>query len=145
MMHGELFWQDHAALGYAVLLHAHRALVGMSVMLFVLRAIGVAGHNAWPMKPVVRWSSVLIDTTLMVAGIALWVLLQHNPVHEPWLALKLLLLLVYIVLGSYGLKRGRTRAARISFSLLALLVVLQMVWIARTRNPMGLLGLLSSP
>jgi uncharacterized membrane protein SirB2 len=51
------------------------------------------------------------------------------------------LLLLYIVLGSFGLKRGGTRAARIGFSALALLVVLQMVAIARWRDPMGLLAL----
>lgn len=136
--------QEHTALWYIALLHVHRTLVGLSVLLFVARAAGVAGQKAWPMKPVVRWSSVLIDTTLMAAGIALWVLLQHNPVHEPWLALKLLWLLAYIVLGSYGLKRGRTRATRLVFSTLALLVVTHMFWIARTRDPMGLWGVLRS-
>jgi uncharacterized membrane protein SirB2 len=136
--------QDYAALLYPTLLHLHRTLVGLSVMLFVVRAIAVAGQSTWPMVPVVRWSSVLIDTLLMAAGIALWVLLQHNPVQEPWLALKLFLLLVYIVLGSYGLKRGRTRATRIGFSVLAFLVIAQMFWIARTRDPMGIWGVLRS-
>ena len=118
--------QGDTAFFYTALLHAHRTLVGVSVVLFIARAIGVAGQRAWPMTPVIRWSSVLIDTTLMAAGIALWVLMQHHPVHEPWLALKLFLLLVYIALGTYGLKRGRTRAIRMGFSVLALLVITQM-------------------
>jgi len=129
---------------YTALLHAHRTLVGMSVALFVARAIGVAGQTTWPMTPVVRWSSVLIDSLLMAAGIALWALMQHNPVHEPWLALKLFLLLVYIALGTYGLKRGRTRAIRMGFSVLALLVITQMFGIARTRDPFGILSVLRS-
>ena len=136
--------QEYAETAYPVLLFLHRTLVGLSVMLFVVRAIGVAGQSMWPMAPVVRWSSVFIDTLLMAAGIALWVLLQHNPVQEPWLALKLFLLLVYIVLGSYGLKRGRTRASRIGFSVLAFLVIAQMFWIARTRAPMGMGAVLRS-
>ena len=86
--------QGDTAFFYTALLHAHRTLVGVSVVLFIARAIGVAGQRAWPMTPVIRWSSVLIDTALMATGIALWVLMQHNPVHEPWLALKLFLLLV---------------------------------------------------
>ena len=136
--------QGDTAFFYTALLHAHRTLVGVSVVLFIARAIGVAGQRAWPMTPVIRWSSVLIDTTLMAAGIALWVLMQHNPVHEPWLALKLFLLLVYIALGTYGLKRGRTRAIRMGFSVLALLVITQMFWIARTRDPFGMLSVLRS-
>jgi len=136
--------QGDTAFFYTALLHAHRTLVGMSVVLFVARAIGVVGQRSWPMTPVVRWSSVLIDTMLMAAGIALWVLMQHNPVHEPWLALKLSLLLVYIVLGTYGLKRGRTRTIRMGFSVLALLVITQMFWIARTRDPFGMLSVLRS-
>ena len=63
---------------------------------------------------------------------------------EPWLALKLFLLLVYIALGTYGLKRGRTRAIRMGFSVLALLVITQMFWIARTRDPFGMLSVLRS-
>ena len=132
-------------MGYLALLHLHRALIGVSVALFIVRATGVACLHTWPMKPVLRWGSVLVDTALMSAGIALWVVMQHNPVHEPWLAWKLLWLLVYIVLGSYGLKRGTTRGARAGFSALAVLVVVQMFWIARTRNPLGLLALPFSP
>jgi uncharacterized membrane protein SirB2 len=137
--------EEHAALWYPALLHTHRTLVGLSVLLFTARALGVTLLQAWPMKATVRWGSVLIDTVLMAAGIALWVLLRHNPVQEPWLALKLALLLLYIVLGSYGLKRGTTRGARAIFSLLAFLVVLQMVAIARWRDPLGWLAWLVRP
>ena len=133
--------QAQIDLWYPVLLHGHRSLAGLSVLLFVSRAVGVACRHNWPMHAAPRWGSVLIDTALMAAGIALWVLMQHHPLREPWLGLKLVLLAVYIVLGSYGLKRGATRASRLGFSALAVLVVMQMVWMARTRNPLGLLAL----
>jgi uncharacterized membrane protein SirB2 len=123
----------------------HRALVGVSVLLFAARAAGVGLLQHWPMKTPVRWSSVLVDTALMSLGVALWLLMHHNPLHEPWLAGKLLLLLIYIVLGSYGLKRGTTRASRAGFSLLALLVVAQMYGMARWRDPWGLLNLVLRP
>lgn len=136
---------DHLAQWYPAWLHIHRALVGVSVLLFVARAAGVALLHAWAMQATARWGSVLVDTALMTAGVALWGLMHHNPLHEPWLAWKLVWLLIYVVLGSYGLKRGNTRAARACFSLLALLVVLQMVGIARWRDPWGLLTLLIRP
>ena len=133
--------EEHAVLWYPALLHLHRSLVGVSVLLFVVRAAGVAGQQSWPMRPALRWGSVLIDTALMAAGIGLWILLRHNPLREPWLGVKLLLLMLYIVLGSYGLKRGTTRAARLSFSVMALLVVAQMAAMARWRDPLGLVSL----
>jgi len=133
--------EEHAALWYSALLHLHRSLVGVSVLLFVVRAAGVAGQQSWPMRPALRWGSVLIDTALMAAGIALWILLQHNPLREPWLGVKLLLLMLYIVLGSYGLKRGSSRGARLGCSALALLVVAQMAAMARWRDPLGLVSL----
>ena len=130
---------------YPALLHLHRILVGMSVTLFVARAVGVACQHQWPQKLAPRWGSFLIDTLLMTAGVVLWWLMQHHPLREPWLGVKLVLLLVYIVFGSYGLKRGNTRTARVAFSMLAVLVVLQMFWIARTRHPLGLLTLWFRP
>ena len=38
----------------------------------------------------------------MAAGLSLWGLLQFNPVSDAWRRVKLILLLVCIVLGSYG-------------------------------------------
>jgi uncharacterized membrane protein SirB2 len=135
-----LTMEEHLARWYPALLHLHRTLVGLSVLFFAARATGVAARHIWPLQPAARWGSVLIDTVLMATGIALWVLMQHHPLREPWLGLKLVLLLVYIVLGSYGLKRGATRIARMGFSVLALLVAAHMIGVARTRSPLGWLA-----
>ena len=52
----------------------------------------------------------LVPRTVLFAmaaiGITLWVLLSWHPVQHPWLGTKLLLLLLYIVLGSLALKRA---------------------------------------
>lgn len=119
-------------------LHAHFSLVVLSVALFVARGTGVALQAAWPMRAHVRWASVLIDTALMTAGVTLWVIVPHNPLHEPWLATKLGWLLVYIALGSLALKRGRTQLSRLLWLGAALLVVTQMLCIALTRDPRGI-------
>ncbi|MBU3722255.1 MAG: hypothetical protein FGM19_05010 [Limnohabitans sp.] len=47
------------------------------------------------------------------------------------------LLVVYIVLGSFALKRGRTRMQRLLFFVAALVVALVMVGIALARHPAG--------
>lgn len=129
-----------AAWLYPGLLHVHIALVTLSIGLFAARGIGVGLLMSWPLTAVCRHVSVLIDTLLMSAGIGLWVLMSHNPIREPWLGVKLLLLLAYIVLGSYGLKRGSSRLARGVFTLAALACVLTMYSIATSRHPLGWLA-----
>ncbi|MDH4050325.1 MAG: SirB2 family protein [Rubrivivax sp.] len=51
---------------------------------------------------------------LLAAGAALWAALQPNPVQQAWLGTKLLLLIVYISLGTMALRRARTPASRLA-------------------------------
>lgn len=92
------------------------------------------------MQPLARWASVGIDTALLSAGAGLWVVAHHNPVHEPWLALKLLLVVIYIVLGSLALKRAPTLAAKRWFFVVAILVILFVVSVALKRHVWGIFG-----
>ncbi len=92
---------------YPLLKSAHMALVGASVLLFVLRGVATLADARWPMNPGVRWTSVAIDTALLLAGVSLWGLLGTPLTGQAWLGVKLLLLPVYVVLGSY---RAQARA-----------------------------------
>jgi uncharacterized membrane protein SirB2 len=91
----------------------------------------------WPMRTLARRLSVFIDVWLLLAGGALWWLMQHHPVHNAWLGVKLLLLLVYVVLGSLALKRARTRRAKALCFAAALACVAFMASIAVHRHPLG--------
>lgn len=120
---------------YPALLHLHRTCVTLSVALFIARGVGVALLQAWPMQASWRYLSVAIDVPLLLAGASLWILLGYHPLQQTWLGVKLVLLVVYIVLGSFALKRGRTRGQRLAFFIAALAVVLSMAGIALTRSP----------
>lgn len=133
---------DAAAL-YLPLKHIHIALVTASGTLFALRGAAVWAGQGWPMQALWRRLSMGIDTLLLLAGASLWTLLQLHPVASPWLGVKLLLLLVYIVLGSIALKRGRTPAVKRAAYLAALAVLLFMVTVARSHHPLGWLRLLA--
>ena len=61
--------------------------------------------------------------------------MQFNPWHDHWLGAKLLL--VYIGLGSYALKRAPTRATKAAFFVAALSCVAFMASIALRHNPLG--------
>lgn len=122
---------------YPALLWTHRLLVGLSLSLFAARGLGALWRQGWVMRRGVRLTSVAIDSLLLSAGASLWALLLHNPLHEAWLATKLALLVIYVVLGSFALKRARSPAARLAFLLAALLCAAMMIAIARTRHPLG--------
>jgi uncharacterized membrane protein SirB2 len=126
---------------YPAVFHIHIALVVLSVGLFALRWVGVLAGARWPMQRRARVVSMMFDTALLCAGATLWWLLQINPLQQHWLGAKLLLLVVYIVLGTFALKRARRWVGKLLFGLLSLAVVAQMVAIAQTRNPLGWLSL----
>lgn len=125
------------AWAYPLAYGAHLTLVTSSVALFTARGSAVLLHSRWPMLPAWRRLSVLIDTALLGAGITLWTLLQFNPLRDHWLGAKLVLLLVYIVLGSFALKRAPTTAARAACLVAALACVAFMASIALRHHPLG--------
>jgi len=118
---------------------AHIGLVLVSGGLFALRGALVLAGQSWAMARPWRLLSYGIDTLLLTAGVTLWVLLSLNPVASPWLGVKLLLLVLYIVLGSLALKRARAPAARRASYTGALLVYLFMASVAISHHPLGFL------
>ncbi len=122
---------------YLALRHLHIGLVTTSGLLFAVRGAAVLAGQGWAMQTPWRRLSYGIDSLLLAAGVSLWVLLQLHPLHSPWLGTKLLLLLVYIVLGSLALKRGRTANVRRWAYAAALATYLCMAAVARNHDALG--------
>lgn len=127
------------AVWYSLLKLAHIGLVLVSGGLFALRGALLLAGQSWAMARPWRLLTYGIDTLLLTAGVTLWVLLSLNPVASPWLGVKLLLLVLYIVLGSLALKRARAPAARRASYAGALMVYLFMVSVALSHHPLGFL------
>ena len=91
----------------------HIAMVVCSGSLFLLRGLLVqVGRQGVAMAAPVRWLSYAIDTTLLTAALMLLTILPHGMFANGWLTMKLVLVVVYVVLGTIALKRGRTPRAR---------------------------------
>jgi uncharacterized membrane protein SirB2 len=116
----------------------HLALVVLSGALFALRGAGVLAGAGWPLHKALRIGSVVIDTLLLSAGVTLWALLSLNPLREQWLGAKLILLVLYIGLGSWALRRAQTTSTRTVFLIAALTVFATLVSIGWTRHPLGM-------
>ncbi|MDO9096303.1 MAG: SirB2 family protein [Rubrivivax sp.] len=125
---------------YFLLRHLHIGLVAASGTLFALRAAAhLAGAN-WPLARPARVASWVIDTGLLAAGIALWAALRIDPFGQPWLGTKLLLLLLYIGLGTMALRRAQTLATRAAWTAAALACFGFIVTVALAHHPLGLLS-----
>ena len=129
---------------YLAIKHLHIGAVLASVTLFSLRGVAMLAGSRLAGATPVRWLSYGIDTTLLIAALMLLAVLHLNPFTTPWLAMKLALLLAYIVLGSLALRRGRTRARRALWLLAALAVFTFMYGVARMHHPAGWLLLLGA-
>lgn len=117
----------------------HVATVIASGALFFLR--GLAGHLGarWTMARPVRYLSYTIDTTLLGAALLLMTIVKQYPYVHDWLTVKVSLIVVYVVLGSFALRRSATRRNRIVCWVAALAVYVFVFSIARTHHPLGLL------
>ena len=119
----------------------HVACVLSSGTLFLLRGAGVLAGARWPMTLPVRLASYTVDTVLLTAALMLFTLLPAGMFANGWLTVKLCLLVVYVVLGSFALKRASTRRARAGCYAAAVAVFLFMLSIARLHDPLGILRL----
>lgn len=91
----------------------------------------------WPMAAAVRYLSYTIDTVLLTAALMLMTIVRQYPLADAWLTMKVLLVLVYILLGWRAL-RASTRRGRIASLLAALVVYLFIITVARAHDPLGI-------
>ncbi|GHD71045.1 SirB2 family protein [Vogesella fluminis] len=125
--------QDAEFMDYQTLKHAHAGLAYLTVTLFTLRAGLSFVRPALLQTRLLRIVPHVIDTLLLIAGITLAVLAGLSPHEQPWLAAKIVALLVYIALGSIGLKRLHGSPWRAVVLALAIAMPLYMIAVAKSK------------
>ena len=115
----------------------HIVAVLASGGLFALRGAAVLAGARWPMFAPLRYASYTVDTVLLTAALMLFTLLPGAMFANGWLATKLVLLVAYVGLGTFALKRAHTPRARALTYAAALLVFTTMLGIARAHHPLG--------
>jgi uncharacterized membrane protein SirB2 len=120
---------------YKSIKHAHVSVVVLSYVLFVFRGwIAVSGKYR-PGKLI----SIFVhgvDTLLLLLGVSLAVLLQINPLVTPWLLIKLIALVGYVLIAAIWVRRGKTKRVRLVGWIVAQVVFLYIVLVAITKNPL---------
>ena len=117
----------------------HIWAVTASGLLFALRGgtFNLMGAS-WPKALPVRLLSWTIDTILLTAALMLMTVVRQYPFVDHWLTVKVVLLVLYIGLGTLAFGAARPRRARIGFWIVALMVFGFIVTVARAHDPLGL-------
>jgi len=126
-------------MGYLTLKYLRASSAFVSLSLFMTRG---AWMMATPERLQQRWVKVaphVVDTVLLGSAIALvWLLGGLETLKaQSWLTAKIVALLIYIVLGSVALKRGRSRKIRVAAFFAAIAVFGYIASVAITKSPWG--------
>ncbi|GAA0858266.1 SirB2 family protein [Aliiglaciecola litoralis] len=92
--------------------HLHMTAVVLTILFFIVRFFWLMRGSDMLMKKWVKISPHIIDTILLASAVALCFLVPWNPLQHPWLWQKILLVVIYILMGFYVLKRANSTAAR---------------------------------
>lgn len=122
---------------YLLLRHAHIGCAILTIALFVLRGGLMLAESHWQRNIVLRYLPHVVDTVLLTTALMLTTVIHQYPFATGWVTMKVVLLVVYIVLGSIALKRGRTKRIRTVALVAALLTIGFLVTVARTHHPLG--------
>ncbi len=118
-----------------LLKNIHLISVGISFVYFLIRGYWMLVEARWLQRKI--WARMIpdaVDTALLTSGVFLALLTEQNPTDEVWLGAKLIALLVYIVLGSVAIKRGKTLRVRLISFALACLTYVYMLGVAIQRD-----------
>ncbi len=127
---------------YPLLKLSHICLVLLSGLLFLLRGVLLFMGSSLGRGKGLKRLSYVNDSFLLLAGLGLLWVPVNNPFHNPWLFVKWGLLIVYIGLGIYAFRLGRSKPRCLVGFLLALVVYYFMFTVARNHHPYGVFSTL---
>ncbi|MCF7820849.1 MAG: SirB2 family protein [Mariprofundaceae bacterium] len=113
----------------------HISAVLLSILFFAGRGVVMFHDASFTGKKWVRRIAESIDTVLLLSGIALAWLTEQLPWQDAWLGAKLMLLLLYILLGMVAFHWSRSRMVKMAAWVAAIVTYAGMVFIALSRNP----------
>ncbi|WP_165088124.1 SirB2 family protein [Neisseria yangbaofengii] len=96
---------------YLIVKHSHMLFVAITILLFNLRFFLLWKNPQKPLPGILKALPHLNDTMLLFTGLWLMKLTHFTPFNAPWLAVKIVLLLVYIGFG-VAMMRSAPRSSK---------------------------------
>ena len=119
-------------MSYLALKHLHTTAASLSLLFFILRAFWSVTASATLHTKFVRITPHVIDTVLLVCGLAMAWTIGFN---QGWIWAKLIALIAYIGVGTVAIKRGKTAGSKAVAALMAVVIFGYIVGVALHRSP----------
>ncbi len=123
---------------YPVLRQVHIGCAFLTIVLFTLRGGLMMADSPWQRTAVLRYLPHAVDTVLLTTALMLTTVIHQYPFAVGWLTTKVVLLVIYILLGSVAIKHGRTKRVRVTAFIAATATVAFLVTVARAHDPLGI-------
>ncbi len=119
---------------YLFVKYSHQIFVVITILLFNIRFFLLWRHPEKPLAGIWKAMPHLNDTMLLFTGLWLMKITHFSPFNASWLGMKILLLLVYIVLGMI-MMRSRPRSLKFYIVyVLSMSCVATIVFLAKTKT-----------
>ena len=122
---------------YLITYYTHVSCVVLSGSIFFLRGVWMMRENELLNHKLVRILPHFIDTLLLASAFALAFQVYQYPFVDSWLTVKFVALFVYIWLGMFSLRRGKSQFQRTAFLIAAMTTFGFIISVAFSRNPAG--------
>jgi uncharacterized membrane protein SirB2 len=113
----------------------HVLSAGISILGFFIRGVLMMFESSLMQARWIRIIPHFVDTVLLLSAIWLAVDFGFSPTNSPWLAAKIIALLIYIGLGFVALRLGKTKQIRVTAWFAALVVFGYIVLVAINKSP----------
>lgn len=121
-------------MNYLLIKHLHVTAAALSILFFIIRSYWSVTENGLLQKKAVKIAPHIIDTVLLVCAILLSMMLGPAA-SQPWVLTKIVLLVVYIGVGTIAIKRGRTPRSRAIAAVIAVAIFFYIVGVAIKHHP----------
>jgi len=124
-----------------VLIKTHSLAVTLSLLGMVIRGLWMLRDSPMLRARWVRIAPHVVDTVLLLTALgAAWLLFWSHGQHPVFLTVKVIGLIAYIGLGLVALRLGKTRGVRLVAWLAAITLMLYLMGVGFSMNPLFFLG-----
>ncbi len=95
------------SLSYQAIKSIHLAAVTLTIIGFIIRAFLAINNSSWLKGRVIKILPHIIDTILFGSGLTLLWQAKFYPTTNNWMAIKLILIFLYLICGFYVLKLAK--------------------------------------
>lgn len=123
---------------YLLIKYIHMTSAVLSFLGFTLRGYWMLQDSPLLRQKLTKILPHIVDTVLLISAISLVTMSRQYPFVVDWVTVKVVLLIVYIGLGTFALKRGKNKAQRTGFLVAAIVTIIAIFGVAATKPTFGL-------